>query len=397
MNFVVFSANFPPQSDAEAFCTARFCSALAEIGNKVHVVTFKRDCAMEEKVQKVLVSEKIEVTYVETKPLAKRIWPRCRYLTTEWESQDYAVAIKTLAAVLSKYEHPILISRSNPESSHIIAYHARKHAYKWIAHFSDPIPFGVNPIGLKNKVWRWLTLRWVRKAISACDGISLTCEEVVRFYSETYGRIFDDKPHYINRHIGEPRLLPDTIWSKDFPEKLIVHAGMINPERGALHLVKALQTLNADGRICRFIQAGEAGLPVRAMFDKHDGIEVLNNTQPGLGAAVIESADVVFIPDVQVSLPYTPFMPSKFVYQIFSDKPLVLFTRPGSPMYNYFVRYPNAGLFYADYTHPETLVDAVRQALACTPNGFDRTALRRDFTRESVAGGFCMQLSEMSR
>jgi len=44
MNIVIFSRNFYPQNDAEAFCTTRFASALAEIGHNVHVVTAEYPC-----------------------------------------------------------------------------------------------------------------------------------------------------------------------------------------------------------------------------------------------------------------------------------------------------------------------------------------------------------------
>lgn len=392
MNFVIFSYNFLPLADAEAYCTTRFASALAETGHNVHVVTMDHPNKVSQEVVDLLLSPKLKITRVPMKKLKKRLLPRLKYLTPEWGSADYDLAIETLRGVLKSYDKPILISRSNPESSHIIAYHARKDAWKWIAHFSDPIPFGTKAVGLKNRLWLGMTLRWMRKAIKEADGFSLTCDEVKPFYCETYGRDFSSKPQFVNHHIGEPKLPAAGEWTKPFSEKLIVHAGMINPARGVCEMLDALEELNHDSLKVRFIQVGECARETARFFEGRPDAVILQTDQPGLGAKVVESADISFIPDVQIDMSYTPFMPSKFVYQLFSEKPLVLLTREGSPMWNYAKRYPNSGLFVADYTKPGSLTPVLRAAMTHVGEEFNRTELRRDFTRAKVASDFVEKL-----
>lgn len=393
MNFVVCSYSFPPRSGPECFCTARFASALAREGHSVHVVTMDHPVAISQATYDFLVDKRVKITRVPMKPNVKRFWPRLRYLTTEWGSANYGLAIKMLKEVLGQYKNPILISRSNPESSHIIAFHARGAAKIWIAHFSDPIPFGNSARSVRERLWHYLSFRWVNKAISACDGISLTCEEVVRFYHETYGHIFDVKPKFINYHIGDPALPSGGLWEKPFSELLMAHVGMLNRARGVHQIIDALEDLNKDIVSIRFIQVGECDRSTSSLFAGQQYVEILNTSQPGLGASVLEAADISFIPDVQITLPYVPFMPSKFVYQLFSDKPLVILTREGSPMHAFAERYPSSGLFVADYTKEGDLNRAIALAMRSVGKQFDRSAIRRNFTREAVAGRFILNLT----
>ena len=396
MNFVVFSYSFPPQSGPESFCAARFCSAIADSGHMVHVVTMEHPAEVSQEIVRQLVSPALKISRVPIRRTRKHVWSRLRYLTTEWGSGNFGAAIDTLASVLRQYENPILVSRSFPESSHVISYYARRLAKKWIAHFSDPIPFVFGKDDtIKGWLWRKVSERWMRRVIKSCDAVSLTCNDAKRFYHETYGALFDAKTVLVNRHIGNPPLKAGGDWNRTFSEKLIVHSGGLNVARGAREIVSALDAINGDGVKVRFIQAGSCDQETRMLFAERADAEVLDVAQPGLASDVVAACDVSLISDVQVPMDYTPFMPSKFVYQLFSDKPLVLYSKPGSPMWRAAEKYPSAGLFLADYTIPATLPSAIKRAVNAVFDANMRDCLRREFDKQTVAEHFVSQLDRV--
>ena len=131
------------------------------------------------------------------------------------------------------------------------------------------------------------------------------------------------------------------------------------------------------------------------LFSGRPDEEVFDALQPGLASDVVAACDVSLISDVQVPMDYTPFMPSKFVYQLFSDKPLVLYSKPGSPMWRAAEKYPSAGLFLADYTIPATLPSAIKRAVNAVFDANMRDCLRREFDKQTVAEHFISQLDRV--
>ena len=395
MNFVVFSYNFLPQSDAEAYCTARFCSALAATGNVVHVVTMDHPVQVSDDVLHELIDDRLVITRVPLKESGKKLLPRVRFMTPEWSSANYNEVIGILKEVLRRYDNPILVSRSMPESSHIIAYHVRKYVAQWVAHFSDPIPFMFGKQGFKGRIWGWLSRRWVKKVLKSCDYVSLTCEEAKFFYHETYGSLFDEKNAFVTPHIGDPPLAIRQQWRKPSPEKLIVHSGMLSKSRGSYSIVGALDKLNENGICARFVQVGPCDNDTRRILCGRCDSEIMEVKDPDLAAAIVASCDVSLIADVQVPMAYIPFMPSKFVYQLFSDKPLVLLTKKKSPMWRVASQYKSAGLFVADYTSPSTLALAIQKAVGASDKRevfVEREMIRREYEQNIVAKEFIRHL-----
>lgn len=397
MNFVIFSAEFPPKNGAEGFCTARFASALAEFDHSVHVVTLESPQEVSKSVMDFLVDSRVRITRIPHTGTGCNNLARLFYLTTEWTSASYPRIIATLKNVLKSYEKPILISRSLPETSHIVAWHCRREAYRWIAHFSDPIPFGNMGGDFRSSLWGALSKRWVRKVLRDASGISLTCTDAVRFYDETYGRLFNSKPVHVTRHIGEPPLPMGgvSIHNRSRREIQIVHSGSLTGNRGEQQIVTALDCVNAHGVRVRFIQVGSCCSRSTAILGGREDVDIKTNISPDEMASIFAAADISFIPDVQIELPYIPFMPSKFVYQLFSDKPLLLYSKPGSPMHTYYSRYPEAGLHFADYTKSGSLVEALLELLSGDKRKLDRREIRKGFTRGKVISGFVNFVNEL--
>ena len=63
---------------------------------------------------------------------------------------------------------------------------------------------------------------------------------------------------------------------------------------------------------------------------------------------------------------YTPFIPSKFVYLLYTDKPIIVFARKDSWMYRLVQENSNAGLFFADVNCSGELANRVNAILQNT-------------------------------
>lgn len=387
MNFVILAHSFPPGNGPECFCSGRFASALVEAGHMVHVVTLgRKNWGVSRDVYDVLVDKRIKVTTFVDQEEPKPIWARLRYMTHEVGAANYSGAIAILKSVLMQYEKPILVSRANPIASHIIAWHCRKYAYRWVAHFSDPIPFW----GSSRWTFRiksWLEQRWSRRAIRAADGISLTNQKVSRFYRENYGEDFDAKPVTVTPHVGEPALTSRTAFERETKAAVVVHCGTLTGARGAYQMIEAVKMLNEGGVPVEFWEVGDLDPSLKRLFSSTPNVRALPNLAPDYGIAVADVADVVFVPDVSTRLPYAPFLPSKFVYQLFYDKPIVSLTRSDSTMSEYARAYPDAGIFVADSLNVASLVSALKAAL-CFSRQYNRAPIRGIFTRHRVGEDF---------
>ena len=391
MNFVVFNFSFLPLSGPESFCTTRFASALAYAGHNVQVVTMDWPSGVDAEVYDFLVDKRIRITRVPLKkPARAPIWSRIRYLTHEWRAVNISNCIKVLKTVLKNTDSPILISRTHPIASLIVAWHCRRYASKWIAHFSDPIPlYGQGGINLKIK--SGLASFWVRRALRDATAISLTCERAKRFYAETYGWLFNDARSIVVPHIGDPsltQLMLDDNKRQGSATATILHSGLLYPDRGARQIIDAVGKLNKKGIACKFVQVGEIDASIKAAVEGSAFVDVVNNIDPVVSARAQKEADMIFVPDLLTHFPYSPFCASKFAYQVFGDKPIVVFSRSDSLMGECSRKFPEAGLFFADVDKPCSLEAAVETAIGNIGRDFDRTGLRAIFSRKLVSDNF---------
>ena len=387
MNFVIFGYNFPPMCNAEAFCSARFASALAQAGHNVHVVTMDHPWAIEKSVYDVLVDRTIKITRI---PLSDKTAPnkffwRIIYRFRPRTACEIPLCVTTLRKVLKETKAPILVSRSLPEISSIVAWYCRKYAAKWIAHFSDPFPFSMG-------VWRtcvdYIFARWEiiwgKRIIRDSDVISVTCEAAKRYFRDFYGSIFDGKDVIVTTHIGEPPITTAQTRRKDCRGELVVHAGGLWMSRGAREVAEAFEELNLEGCKHYFCQVGEIEHEAKRLFANKQWANVIDNASPDLAAAVLKMADACFIPDMKTELSYSPFLPSKFVYQLFTDTPIVAYTVKDSDMARYAERFPEAGIVFADSNEKGSLARAFKLAGQIKKCEVNRDRIRGVFTRKAI-------------
>lgn len=395
MNFIIFSRNFYPQNDAEAFCTTRFASALASAGHSVHVVTAEYACDYD---YKALLDPRVKVTRVRTKPGAGRFLNLSvrQQMVMDKDMCNVPRFCCAVKKVLKQYDKPILITRALPLTSLIVGVKTRRYAYKWISHFSDPIPwFPTNRKILKLK--ERLSRRWVARAISSADAISVTCPLAIRYYREAYSKESEGKHFLVATHIGDNKLdgpkQPD--WSPVFSKRTVLHPGDMYFNRGEA-IFQAIDRLNEEGVPLLFVLDRPPSPNMTHWFRTTSNAIALGIRGGGLlNAGLNAHADVVFIPDFVRDFDYSPYLMSKFVYQIYGDRPIVVHAKTESCMAEYCRRYPEAGLFFSEAGSVESLVGALKAALECDVGAIRREEIRREFSADSVAKTFVREVEKL--
>lgn len=423
MNFVIVAPSFYPWPSAEGYCSTRFASALAKAGHSVHVVTFERPEEMYRRSYDRLMHPSVKVTRV--KYVSRRL--RFPYINWRWlsvaDNDSFSIPgyIEGVKEVLSQYENPILISRTYPWAALTVAWHCRKYAAKWIAHFSDPMLDG-DPNTKLGHLSHFFKKIWMRRAFRDSDGVSVTCKRVVRYYREQLGSIVDKQKWILTTHIGDFKLdkkvdekglvggnevrvnssssrmeseeaRVDCSSSSNSNNRTILHDGDIYAGRG-LQILEAIKNLNEQGVPVEFIQ----GRRVKNEGDRKRILEtphcfILDENATDELRARAKAARVSFVADFNMpGLSYSTHLMSKFVYQLFTDKPIVVFSKLDSEKHDYCAAYPEAGLFFADMNEPGSLEKAIKAALDCDPKTIDRSRIRERFSEEHIAAEFIEQL-----
>lgn len=391
MQIVIFSYNFLPQDDAESYCTARFANALAEFGHQVHVVTLEHAKGVPEDVVNELLSPRVQVTRVPKKKADKPLFSRLWFRTTEWNAVDLLRCINTLKKILRSYDHPILISRLNPVASNIVGWHCRKDAHKWVAHFSDPFPW------FRAK-WpmNWAQDHWCRRFLRDADYCSVTCPDVLQFFMDWNPLVYEksQSKFVLVPHIGEPLLSCSEHVNFDFSKTpTIAHAGMLCPERYVPQLISELQTVKNS---FTFLQVGWISDSDEQSF-QISGVQFtrFRPTSPHDVSTIFLSATMNLVVDVMTELDYTPYLPSKFAYLVFTEAPILVYAKQGSAMHRYSIEYKNAGIYFADVNQSGSLSTMVSIILNgdTRNNTFNRTSLRAEFSKERAISNLLQLLT----
>ena len=390
MNFVICTYDFPPENGAEAFCSARFASALARAGHHIHVVTVDHSVAISDISYQELVDPRIIITRV-SKVIKSRtlsIFYRIRYLTVDYNARYIPKLIKATKEVLSQYEDPILISRYSPECSHIAAYYCKNLAFKWIAHFSDPFPNIAIENTIRERVRYLVQKRWGKKFIFHADKISITCNNVRRFFETTYGKRYNMKV-VLATHIGYPMLSSMGFQIQKKENQFVVsHTGTFFYERYAKYIIEELKLFSVIHKGILFIQYGPICPRVKSLFNASLPFEwqIREINDPRCCSDIFEQSDVNLVADLRAPLEYSPFLPSKFVYAVFSNRPVVCVSCGDSEMAKFANQY-GEGVFFADGSVVGDLNDKL-ESIYNNPKQSASQLLRSNFVGEKVAADF---------
>jgi glycosyltransferase involved in cell wall biosynthesis len=324
-----------------------------------------------------------------------------KYKVVDWESVALPGFIRTLSHVLRSTDNSILISRTYSIVSLIAAWNCRRDARLWVAHLSDPIPGRGRYPGMKfmSRIKDSMLRFWIRRAFRDADAVSVTCPNVIRFYREEYGSIVDEHPIFVTTHIGDTLLsAPErSLKDSDSGHKIVIHQGQLFYARGVGPLVDAIRQLNALGTSCRFLQVGSVDESCRAKIEKEPFVDIVDNPDPKMAAEYTKQASVVYVPDFQSDRSYSLWLISKFVYTIYEDKPIVVLSAEDSAKHEYAVRFPEAGVFWADQSRPETLIEALKAAFRCVPSQIDRSRIRQEFSAQKITFDFVRNVARIMK
>ena len=230
------------------------------------------------------------------------------------------------------------------------------------------------------------------------DAISVTCKRVRWYYREQLGPCVDKAKFILATHIGDFKLGEEKGLGGRGLElggrRVVFHDGDIYGGRG-LQILEAVKNLNEQGIAVDFIQ----GRRVKSESERRKILStphcyILDENASEELRVLAKAAQVVsFVADFSMDgLDYSTHLMSKFVYQLFTDKPIVVLAKIESEKHDYCVAYPEAGLFFADMKEPGALEAAIKAALACDPKAIDRNRIRERFSEEHIAAEFIEQL-----
>lgn len=394
MNIVIYSYNFAPMADPESYCATRFASAFSRAGHDVTVVTMDWDVQMSQKSYDALVHEGLKIVRLpfsrhKNTPLKALLW----YGHKSQMAVDVKSSVKAVKNVLRSLVKPILITRTMPIMSCMVGLKTYKYAYKWIAHFSDPIPWvGSYADTIGHKILKRLEINILTKTFKRADGISITCDYVSRYFKEHFGNAYDMNKVFKLTHIGDYRLSAPANPNKkdDAPRKILLHPGALYANRGGDIIVKIMRELKDEGFDCRFVQVGMVDNPIKDKVVNSDNIEVYDtiSLEKTVSNASISSPKAIFVPDPESHLSYSPFLLSKFVYRIMENDPIVAYSYEESEAHDYAMEYSEAGIFWAKTGDTESLKGAIKKAMACDATQIDRTNIRKCFAEETIVENF---------
>ena len=400
LDIVCVSFNFLPMNDAEALCTARTLSALAQSGAKIQLITSDSYPTLSQDLVDELLDRQISITRV---PL-NITWPRIRSLLTYGIADPKCSWIKAAtqitAHLLQQYRNPpVLISRSMPIVSNIVGYYCRRHASMWIPHFSDPFP----PDEWQNHWYsrfakpfnRW----WARKILSKADLVSVTCPNAIRYIEEKSGLDFRKKS-WVLTHLAIPKLRSGNyeLEKTDRDEFILAYIGNLMTRRRPELLLKGFQLANEKYPEIKLLVYGNVDDEILDNCRRDGLLDKLylrskDNLNPREAADLQEQVDVNIIVDTDLNLPYSPFILSKYPHCVCAGKPLLMISSPDSAMKYYTDKY-GGGIFVSFSSAEDVSTAIIKLYEGRRKNDFPSSQYMAQFSPESIIKPFVEKIHE---
>lgn len=396
MNIVIYSYNFLPQADPESYCATRFASALARAGHNVTVVTMDWSMQVSKENYDALVAKELKIVRV---PFStKKNTPLKGLLIYGHKSQmavDVPESVKAVKYELKSMDSPILVTRSLPVASAMVGLKSYKYATKWVAHFSDPVPWEGYAKTIGHRLLRRLEKNIVKRSLNVADGISITCDYVNNYFKEEYPKVYNRNKNFKITHIADNRLNDGAKISIKENPNVLLHSGFISKRRGGLVIKQVMNELQKENFSCIFVQVGQVDNEIKGFLVDAENVKVYDEISLEKSLELCSQAKVDFVPDTETSLAYSPFLPSKFVYRLMEEKPIVVYSSKTSELYDYAMKYPEAGIFWAEMGNKESLKSAIKSAMSSDTETFDRTQIRKCFAEETIAEEFVKAVNRL--
>lgn len=387
---VCFSINAPPLNDSESFCTARFLTALALCGIKVHLVTVDHEQQLKQDIVDELLHENITITRISLDEInEQRTFSNLyNYVYYGQYSCAASVIVKKLKEILRGYDSPILITRSYPALSNIIGYLVSKYAKKWVAHYGDPFP-GLGIYSRRSLYKYYIDLMWAREIFKKADIVTVTARNAVRHFVDVLRCDYTTKMH-VTYHVGEPPLKYDgSVMEKKINTFNVVHVGYWSRVRFMSEVVSEFSEVHMYWKELNLMQYGkiENGSEYIIGNDNYSWLKVLSGTitSPRESSAVLAEADLNIVIDQNDGLQYCPFLASKFAYAVHSGKPVLGIGQYDSEMSMLSREYPS--IKFANINNRGDLAEVMMSYKKSPTEDIVRPChgIKKLFSREDVA------------
>lgn len=269
-------------------------------------------------------------------------------------------AISQAKNQLQKNGADIMISRSNPITSHLAALYLKRSysVLPWVAMFGDP--WADNPYTQHLPAWVQSWRRYLeRQIIKSADKIIVTTTATKEFFVNRHGN--SDK-FIVMPNTYDPEEIADFITENNQTHRLVmVHAGNLYGLRSPASLFQALDLLKQEswfgniqlkllGNISQFkdlITQYELGdvIEIKEMMPKREALKEMSNSV----ALVLIDAP---------SSGYSMFLPAKLVEYLALQKPILGLTSTGASAD--LIRQSQSGLV-VDPIDPYAIANAIRQ------------------------------------
>jgi len=231
--------------------------------------------------------------------------------------------------ILKKEAIEVIISRSTPFASHLVALKVKSTSgLPWVADFSDP--WTQNPYQESNAMWRILDEYLERKVAFAADRIIFTNRFARELFLNKYKTMKEEKVIVI----------PNQYDPENFAEKekvtrseafTIVHTGNLYGIRSPEPILKALRELKDQEGIDEKIKVKLIGVVkdrFRRLISKYgleDIVEIINMIPHKDVLHHLHTADVLLLIDAPTDGP-SPFLPMKLLEYIRVGRPILAIT-----------------------------------------------------------------------
>jgi glycosyltransferase involved in cell wall biosynthesis len=212
LRILCISPFIAPHHDSEAFCSAKFVSALTNCGASVRVITFPSYGSTDLDDSPIWQSVQTQVVHV--------LAPAHR---DGLQSLRMALAFRTLiyarwiGAVLGEAKRlhqecrfDLVYSRSLPMFSHIAGYWiSRGLGLPWVANINDPWDWHLFPVGGRPKtsaLYASMSNHWMRKTLRSADLVTYPSEKLKTYHVSVSGVQHKSLviPHVGNRLAAKP-------------------------------------------------------------------------------------------------------------------------------------------------------------------------------------------------
>jgi len=330
MNLLLIAYEFPPSETSEAIRSLKTIRYLPEYFDQIHVITRE----IKDKSKNITNKEFSEKVHIHSIPdNYQKINKIFRILGTEYYFWWIILAIIKGKKVIKDEKIDIILSRSYPISSHIVAYYLKKNSnLPWVGDFSDP--WTQNPYrNYPTKLLKIIDKKIEKKILQKMDRIVVITNYLKQLLLEEY--------HFLST--PKVKVIPNAYDSKEYEQFLvnkgndfksskftITYSGSFYGKRSPESFFRSLYEIKKKNieiyKNIEVVMIGPLG-KYKYLIDKYDLTDIVTNIDHVPHDKVFEylyHSDSLLLIDAPMSP--NMFMPAKLAEYLFIGKSIIAIT-----------------------------------------------------------------------